>query len=142
MFVRLGLLVVVLAALFGAVTWYALESSNVAIVRTRDAAGAVLETHVWPAEEDGAIWLEAATPERPWLRHVEANPEVEVVQDGAARRYRATPAPGPEGHARIRRLLRAKYGWRDRWVGLLQDTSQSVAVKLEPTIPSDRFHSR
>jgi hypothetical protein len=128
---RVALLLFAAVAAFSAITWYALESSDVAIVRTRDAAGAPLETHVWPAEEGGAIWLEAATPERPWLRHVEANPEVELVQDGTARRYRATPAPGAQGHARIRSLLRAKYGWRDAWVGLLQDTSRSVAVRLE-----------
>jgi hypothetical protein len=124
------LLGLALALAFGAVTWYALESSDVAILRTRGGDGALLETHVWPAEDAGVVWLEAATPERSWLRHVEANPEIELVHGGAARRYRALPDPGPEGHARIRRLLRAKYGWRDWWVGLLQDTSRSVAVKL------------
>jgi hypothetical protein len=31
-------------------------------------------------------------------------------------------------------LLAEKYGWADWWVGLLQDTSQSVAVKLEPDL--------
>ena len=47
-------------------------------------------------------------------------------------RYHASPVPNPEGHAHIRRLLAAKYGWADRWVALLQDTSQSIEVRLEP----------
>ena len=29
-------------------------------------------------------------------------------------------------------LLREKYGLRDRWVGLLVDTSDSLAVRLSP----------
>jgi hypothetical protein len=45
---------------------------------------------------------------------------------------RAEPVPGPEGHARIRDLLRAKYGLADVWINLLVDTSQSVAVRLVP----------
>jgi hypothetical protein len=32
----------------------------------------------------------------------------------------------------VRSLLREKYGWADRWVGLLQDTSQAVPVRLDP----------
>jgi hypothetical protein len=127
---RLVLLAVLATALFGAVTWYALESSDVAVLRTRGADGAILETHVWLAQEDGVTWLEAATPERAWLRHVEASPEVELVRGGATQRFLASPEPGAEGRARIRRLLRAQYGWRDGWVGLLQDTSRSVAVRL------------
>jgi hypothetical protein len=39
----------------------------------------------------------------------------------------------PEGHAKIRRLLREKYGLADWWVGLFQDTSGSVAIHLRPT---------
>jgi hypothetical protein len=42
----------------------------------------------------------------------------------------AQPLPNPSGHARIRMLLRRKYGWADAWVGLLQDTSESIAVRL------------
>jgi hypothetical protein len=44
----------------------------------------------------------------------------------------AAPEPGDAGHRRIRGLLAAKYGWADAWVGLLQDTSRSVAVRLTP----------
>lgn len=128
--VLLGLAVSLLG--FGGVTWFALEGNDVAILRTRAADGAARETHVWVADENGTLFVEAATPERAWLLEAQARPEIEVVHAGATARYRAVPEPGAAGHAKIRRLLRAKYGWADRWVALLQDTSRSVAVRLQP----------
>ena len=44
----------------------------------------------------------------------------------------AIPVPGAEAHGHIRKLLRAKYGIADWWVGLLQDTTRSVAVRIAP----------
>ena len=126
------LAIFVVMAAFGGVTWFALEGHDVAILRTRAADGTIRETHVWVADADGALFVEAATPERAWLLEAEAQPEVELVHAGATARYRAVPEPGAAGHAKIRRLLRANYGWADRWVALLQDTSSSVAVRLDP----------
>lgn len=117
---------------FGGVTWFALEGKDVAILRTQRADGSAHETHVWIADEAGVRFVEAATPERAWLLEAQAQPEIELVHEGATSRWRAVPEPGADGHAKIRRLLRAKYGWADRWVALLQDTSTSVAVRLEP----------
>lgn len=129
MWALLALVAALLA--FGGVTWFALEGHDIAILRTRAVDGAVRETRVWVAEEDGTLFVEAATPERAWLREAQAQPEIEVVHAGATTRYRSLPEPGAAGHATIRRLLRAKYGWADQWVALLQDTSRSVAVRLE-----------
>jgi len=39
---------------------------------------------------------------------------------------------GDGGHRRIRSLLRARYGVADAWIGLLADTSRSVAIRLDP----------
>ncbi len=117
---------------FGAITWFALEGYDVAILRTRAADGTIRETHVWVAESAGDVFVEAATPKRAWLLEVEAQPEIELVHAGATVRYRALPEPGAEGHAKIRQLLRGKYRWADQWVALLQDTSSSVAVRLVP----------
>lgn len=120
-----------MAALGAAVTWYALEGHDVANLRTARADGAWRQTHVWVVEEGDSLWIEAATPERAWLLEAQAQPVVELVHAGATTRYRAVPEPGDAGHAKIRRLLRAKYGWADQWVALLQDTSRSLAVRLE-----------
>jgi len=38
---------------------------------------------------------------------------------------------------RVRRLLAAKYGFADRWIGVLVDTSRSVAIRLEPLGDAD-----
>ena len=104
------------------------------MLRTRSAGAAAggdwRETRVWIAEAEGALWVEAATPERAWLEDVLRDPGVELLRGGERLRLRAEPVPGPEGHARIRSLLRAKYGWADVWVGLVQDTSRSLAVRL------------
>jgi F420H(2)-dependent quinone reductase len=122
-----------LAALsFGAITLYALEGHDVVVLHTRGPDGTARATRTWVADDGDSLWVEAAFRARPFYQQLLANPEVEVERGGIVRRYRAVPVPNPEGHLRIRALLAAKYGWADRWVGLLQDTSASVAVKLEP----------
>jgi hypothetical protein len=87
---------------------------------------------VWVAEAEGALWLEAATPERAWYRDVLLDPVVSLERAGRAAAFRARPAPGEEARRRLRGWLRERYGWRDAFVGLLQDTSQAIAVRLEP----------
>jgi F420H(2)-dependent quinone reductase len=121
-----------LLVVFGGVTGAALESSGVAVLETRDAQGATRRTRVWFAEHESALWLEAATPERAWLRDVRRSPRVILRGAGDVEHFEALPLPDEISHEKIRRLLRAKYGWRDWWIGLLQDTSRSVAVRLVP----------
>jgi hypothetical protein len=87
---------------------------------------------VWYAEPGGELWLEAGTPENPWFRDIQTTPELGFTSDGRSGRYVAHPVGAADGHRRIRALLREKYGFRDRWVGLLVDTSHSVAVRLVP----------
>jgi 2-iminobutanoate/2-iminopropanoate deaminase len=133
-----GLAAAIVAGL--AVTCWALEASDVAVLITERRAGGVRETHVWWAEHDGALWLEAATPDRAWLAEATAASEVELERDGRRERFRVERSDGPAARGQVRALLRAKYGLRDRWVGLLQDTSHAVAVRLvaAPRIAFDR----
>jgi len=129
---RIGIIAVLALALgLLLVTGLALESREVVLLRTTSPGGEVAQTRVWIADADGAMWLEAATPERGWYRDLRARPRAELVRAGVARCVVARGEPGAEGHRRIRRLLRAKYGWADAWVGLLQDTSRSIPVRLE-----------
>lgn len=120
------------ALAFGAVTLVALEGVEVVELRTHDAQGAPRTTRVWIADADGASWVESATPDRPFLRDIAADPAIDVVRGGRVTAMRATPEPGQAGHERIRRLLADKYGWADVWIGLVADTSQSVIVRLDP----------
>jgi hypothetical protein len=128
-------LVLALAA-FGAVTWWALESSGVAVLRTERLDQDARETHVWWVESDGALWLEAATPERGFLSEIRRFPVAILVRAGQEQPFHTDIVDTPDAHARVRAAMRAKYGWRDAWVGLLQDTSRSVAVRLTPPIPA------
>lgn len=125
------LLVLLIVLAFGGVTLLALEGREVVQLRTTASDGAVRSTRTWIADGDGAMWVEAATPERPFLRDVQARPDVELLRNGRSLRLRAVPVPGDAGHHKIRALLAAKYGWADVWIGLLTDTSRSVAVRLE-----------
>lgn len=127
--------VVAAGVVLATVTLLALEGTEVVQLRSTTPDGGVRITRTWIADADGALWLEAANPERPFLRDVEARPDVELVRGGEALQLRARPVPGDAGHRKIRQLLAAKYGWADTWVGLLTDTSRSVAVRLEPRSP-------
>jgi F420H(2)-dependent quinone reductase len=124
-------LVFAVIVLFAAVTLIALEGREVVVLRTFAANGAARDTRTWVAEEDGALWIEAANASRPFLLNIDANPEIELQRGRAMRHCHAVPVENPDGHARIRRLLAEKYGWADRWIGWLTDTSRSLAIRLQ-----------
>jgi len=130
---RLVAIVVGSALAFGAITWWALESSGVAVLRTRRADGSPRETRVWYVEHEDGIWVEVATGERGFLVDIRRTPQVVLSVGDHSAPYDAEAVDAPSGHDRIRALLGAKYGLRDWWIGLLQDTSTSVAVKLHGT---------
>ena len=124
---------VALAIAFGAVTLFALEGREVVVVRTRDADGSERATRTWIADAEGAAWIEAANPERPFLHDLEREPALVLERQGTALDCRASIAPNPDGHERIRNLLATKYGWADCWIGLVADTRRSLAVRLDCT---------
>jgi len=126
------MVVAALVAAFGATTWWALESGGVAVIETRTPEGGVRSTHVWYTEPTQELWLEAGTPENAWFQDVQENPVLTFKTNGHSLRYVARPVDDPSGHRRIRSLIREKYGFRDRWVGFIVDTSRSVAVRLLP----------
>ena len=127
---------VVALALAGAtVTLFALEGREVVVVRTRDAAGGERATRTWIADTEGTAWIEAANPERPFVRDLEREPTLVLDRRGRPQHCRTSIAPNPTGHERIRDLLAAKYGWADRWIGLIADTRRSLAIRLDCADP-------
>ncbi len=121
-----------LTVAFVATTWWALESGGVAVIETRAPGGSIRSTHVWYAEPDGGLWLEAGTPQNAWFQDVQQHPALTFEADGRSARYNAQVVDDPSGHPQIRALMREKYGLRDLWVGLIFDTTRSVAVRLLP----------
>jgi hypothetical protein len=111
-------------------TWWALEWDGVAILETRTLDGGVRSTHVWYAEPNGELWVEAGTPENGWYVDVRNGAVVSFSAPGRSGEYVAETIPGDDAHQRIRSLLREKYGLRDWWIGVLFDTSHSVAVRM------------
>jgi hypothetical protein len=117
---------------FAAVTLLALEGREVVQLRTVTPEGGVRSTRIWVADADGAMWVEAANVQRPFLLDLRAHPDSELVRGGAVLPVRAVAVPGLDAHLKIRTLLAEKYGWADCWIGLVADTSHSEAVRLEP----------
>jgi len=117
---------------FAAVTLIALEGREVVQLRTITPEGGVRSTRTWVADADGAMWVEAANVQRPFLVDLRAHPDIELVRGGTVLPVRAVAVPGLDAHRKIRSLLAEKYGWADCWIGLLADTSHSEAVRLEP----------
>jgi hypothetical protein len=117
---------------FAAITWWALEAGGVAIVETHTPDRRIRSTHVWFAELDGELWLEAGSPENPWFADLRLDPRLAFRADGRAGEYLAEPIDEPAARARVRAELRAKYGVRDRWVGMLVDQTRSLVVRLVP----------
>jgi len=123
-----------LVAGFAATTWWALESGGVAVIETRSPDGATRSTHVWYVEPDAELWVEAGTPNNGWFVDVRQRPELRFVAGDRSVACRARPVEGRAAHDRIRGLIREKYGFRDAWVGLLVDTSGSIAVRLDDCV--------
>jgi hypothetical protein len=132
MWKRIVAAVFLVALVLGLVTLFAVEGQEVVVLRTKTPEGDVRRTRIWIAEEDDVVWIEAADPTRKFYADLRADPEAEIERGGEIHLYRATPQPGAEGHEKIRELLRRKYGWADRWVGAIVDTSNSVAIRLDP----------
>ena len=128
---------------FGGVTLVALEGREVVVLRTRAADGSERATRTWIADADGVAWIEAANPERPFLHDLERTPELVLDRAGRPHACRASVAPNPDGHARIRELLATKYGWADCWIALVADTRRSLAVRLDCTeaVPRAETHA-
>jgi hypothetical protein len=133
--VPLGLVSILLA--LGSFTWWALESSGIAIIETHAPDGSVRSTHVWFAEPGGEIWLEAGTPKNPWYTDIQRDPVLSFSSGRRSQQFIARPIEDRDAHGKVRSLLREKYGLRDRWIALIFDTSRSIAVRLVPRSRDD-----
>jgi hypothetical protein len=113
------------------VTYTALESGDVLVVETQPGDGAeARKTHVWFVEEAGAVFLEAGHTDNPWVRDLAWASTLKLSGEGLDGEYNFTIHEDPDNHRRIRSLMRSKYGWRDRWIYLLFNVSESRLVQI------------
>lgn len=114
--------------------WALIETAGeVIVLRTEEPDGTWYQSRLWIVDDDGAAWLHGDRDSR-WVRNLTSRPIVVVVRAGEVHRYRATPVPGP--HLRLHELLRAKYGFADRWVRFVgADRESTTPVRLERMPP-------
>jgi len=129
---RRALVALVVAGIaFGTVTLVALEGREVVVIETVDDAGGARRTRTWIADDAGAAWIEAATPERPFVADLRRQPSLVLERHGVRHACTAAIASNPDGHERIRRLLADRYGWADCWIALVADTHTSLGIRLD-----------
>jgi len=124
----LGLLVLLAAA-----AWLLLESGEVVVLETRDAAGQVHETRLWVVDHDGFAWLRTGDRTAPWLVRLREKPEVAVTRAGVRREYRAVPGDDPAMRDRINALVLEKYGLAEQALRVLMlKPDGATPIRLEP----------
>lgn len=130
--IKVALFVLLLFVSLLTTTLVALELSGVVTVQTVNfETGEVRETHIWYIEKSqNSLILEAGTPTNPWVLDLDQMESLTLVGDGRDGEYLFTKLP-PDSHTMIRAAMRDKYGWRDWWISLLFDTSQSYAMEVQ-----------
>lgn len=139
---RIAAALLLLAALLAGLAWWVLESSGVAIAETRRPGGDLRETRVWYVRDHETLWLEAGHPDQPWYLDIQRDPHLVLKAPDIGGKYAAAVVPGPVAHDHVRALLRSKYGLRDRILGWVIDTSESIAVRLVPSPGEERTGTR
>ncbi|MEM7098995.1 MAG: hypothetical protein AAF541_12110 [Pseudomonadota bacterium] len=117
-----------------ATTYIALESGGVFIAETKGFDNqAVRKTHIWFVEHENRVFLEAGNPNNPWVKDLEAGSTLILRSADHEATYRYV-LHRQGRHREIRQLMRQKYGWRDWWVSLWFDTTQSYLIEAEPVV--------
>ena len=116
-----------------AITYLALELGEVVIVETVNSDGTRLrQTHIWYVHQPDGLYLEAGHPDNPWVRDLEQMQTLTLSGEGISGEYVFEQHESAADHQRVREMMRRKYGWRDSWIGVVFDTTQSQLIELEP----------
>ena len=107
------------------------ETGEVVVLHSTNPAGEVETTRLWVVDFEGAQYLRETGGTSGWYTRLTANPAIRVERGGELADY--TAVPQPEHSARINELMLDKYGFRDRYVGLLIGSREgAIPVMLEP----------
>jgi hypothetical protein len=129
----------VLAAIFvvvvvlAAVQMFASETGEVVNITTRDVDGQHRKTRVWIVDSDGSQWLRAGSDRAGWYKRLVQTPTLDLERNGVVAAYRIEPVPARIDE--INRLMHEKYGWADRYVGMLFGRDRAVPIRLDPRQP-------
>jgi hypothetical protein len=127
---RIPLVLIALVLVFFVAIGAASEfGGEVVQLHTRDADGDHT-TPLWVVDHEGFQYLRAGDKSASWYERLVREPQVQVDRDGRAAPYQAVPAP--ELTPAIDELMARKYGFADRFIGLIRKPENSMAVRLVP----------
>lgn len=108
--VQAGVLIVTPLALVLLTIFILIEQGETVVLRTFDETGAAEETRLWVVDFEGSAWLGAGGGDtRRWYHRLQTNPEVEVLRNGAAQCFRASPNFDPLIRDAVIEETRRKY---------------------------------
>jgi len=124
---------IALSALFLLVlgTWIAGEQTEVARLRTFNAAGASHETKLWVVDLDGRPYVRIGRAGRGWGEQLKAHPEVDLIRASGAIPCTASIVTDDSLHDAVDEAFAVKYGWVDWWYGVVL-RRDPVTVRLDP----------
>lgn len=138
---RIGVLAAVLlgiSLLIIAASVALIESGEVVVIHTRDAAGETHAARVWVLDHEGRQWVAPGNRSNAWFQRLSADPKVELVRSGVRSCYVAMVMESPDSIVVLEGFLQ-KYASVIRVTTLLNfilepggDESPPVAVRLDP----------
>ena len=128
-----GLMIVLgmVPLLVGLGSFFAGEQIEVVALRTVDHDGHAHDTRLWIVDHDGRPWVRSIRPTLRWVERIRANPRVELVRDGKTTAHTASIVETEGEKLAIDAAMAAKYGWVDRWSGLLV-RHDTLPIRLDP----------
>jgi hypothetical protein len=107
------------------------DRREVIVLRTRDEIGVAYESEMWVVDLGAATWVRADDARRAWYRRLLANPQAWLVRGGSTRPVTGFPDESAETRALVDAAFREKYGWIDRWYGIVL-RRDPVPIRLVP----------
>ena len=112
-----------------------LAADDVVTIVTHKADGSERDTKVWIVEVDSTAYMIAGgtlvTGASRWADDVRHHPNASLVAGGLAHRLTADVVDDSELLARVRKAMRQKYGWQDRFAWVFASRSP-ILVRLQP----------
>jgi len=115
--------------------WALIEvGREVVVVHEPTPTGGVRRARLWIVDEGPYSWIHPGSANAQWwVKHMDEHSIVEMERGGVTRNYHAQL--DPEAHAKVHRLMRAKYSVADWWVRFLagSDTQSGILTRQKCT---------
>ena len=128
--IGLAAIAILAAGMFG-LPWAASERVEVVELRTQDGTGQTVTTRLWIVDDEGMQYLRVGADGSGWYQRLRDNGEFELTRQGRTARY--TAKLRRDKSDRINHLMREKYTWGDKVVGVMVGSRDgSIPIELHP----------